>query len=232
MQPKTVFVIEDEKDIADLISFNLQSRGFEACVFQSGEEALIAIEAQTPDLFLIDRMLPGLDGLALCDQLRSLQRTSEVPIIMLTAKGTEEDVVGGFEAGVDDYITKPFSVKVLLSRIEAVIRRSSQKEGVEELKTKELGGLVLNAQRHEVFVDGKRVNLTQSEFKILELLLNKPGWVFTRGQIVDNIRGVGHAITDRAIDFQMVGLRKKIKPYGSLIETVRGVGYRFKDQGE
>ena len=229
MKPSaSIYVVEDENDIAELIRFNLSLEGYLVEAFSSGEMALRAIEQKKPDLMILDLMLPGLSGLEICQRLRGQESTKKLPIIMVTAKGEEQDVVKGLEAGADDYVTKPFSPKVLLARVEAVLRRSeNSSRGV--LDVVRQAGLEINPGKFEVLVNGEKIDLTQSEFKILQFLAQRPGWVFTRMQIVEAIRGENYSVTDRTIDFQMVGLRKKMGPLGEMIETVRGVGYRFKD---
>ena len=227
----SIFVIEDEHDIAELIRFNLSLEGYSVDVFPSGEAGFKAFEGnKKPDLLILDIMLPGMSGLEICRRLKENKATSEIPIIMVSARGEEQDIVKGLELGADDYVTKPFSPKVLLARIEAVLRRSKLENSAESTSAIKHAGLEVNPGRVEVVIDGKNVDLTQSEFKILHFLLQRPGWVFTRGQIVEAIRGENYAVTDRTIDFQMVGLRKKLGQYGDYIETVRGVGYRFKDK--
>jgi two-component system alkaline phosphatase synthesis response regulator PhoP len=229
MKPSSsIFVIEDENDIAELIRFNLTLEGYRVETFSSGEMGLQAIATKKPDLIILDLMLPGLSGLEVCTRLRNEEATKSTPIIMVTAKGEENDVVRGLESGADDYVTKPFSPKVLLARVEAVLRRlGGNSKGI--LDVVRQAGLEINAGKVEVLVNGEKIDLTQSEFKILQFLAQRPGWVFTRMQIVEAIRGENYSVTDRTIDFQMVGLRKKMGPLGEMIETVRGVGYRFKD---
>lgn len=229
MANKVIYVVEDEPDIAELISYNLSLRGYTVKTFSSGEEGFKAILANPPDLVLLDIMLPGLSGLDVCQRIKQSDQFQKVPIIMVSAKGEENDIVRGLELGADDYITKPFSTSVLNARVEAVLRRT-QATGLPANKDHiQLHGLEVHVGRVEVKVEGRPVELTQTEFKILHFLMQKPGWVFTRNQIVEGIRGENYAVTERSIDFQMVGLRKKIEPKGDLIETVRGVGYRFKD---
>ena len=172
-------------------------------------------------------MLPGMDGLEVCKVLKREDKTAHIPIVMLTARGEEADVVTGLELGADDYITKPFSPRVLLARIKAVLRRRGQ-EPTDDSATLSVRGIVINPGRHEVLVHGKRVELTHTEFLLLHLLARRPGWVFTRQQMIDAARG-HTAVTDRSVDVHIVGLRKKIAPCGDYIETVRGVGYRFKE---
>lgn len=226
-----ILVVEDETDIAELIHFNLELAKFEVEVVHSGEEVFEKLRNFQPDLILLDLMLPGLSGIEVCHRLRSESNFKETPIIMVTAKGEESDIVTGLEYGADDYITKPFSPQVLIARVQAVLRRSrSTANKVDEAGTVKIEGLEIDPGRVEVHVQGEKVDLTQSEFRILQFLAQRPGWVYTRAQIVQAIHGSNYAVTDRTIDFQMVGLRKKLGSIGDKIETVRGVGYRFKDK--
>jgi two-component system, OmpR family, alkaline phosphatase synthesis response regulator PhoP len=226
---KNIYVIEDENDIADLIKYNLELHGYKVSTFSNGEKGLSAVEHQKPDLMILDIMLPGMSGLEICKIIKGAEKTRAIPIIMASAKGSEDDIVKGLELGADDYMTKPFSTTVLKARVEAVLRRQGRKS-LEEATKISYSGIEIDVARVEAAIDGAKVELTQSEFKILHFLLQKPGWVFTRNQIVEAIRGENYAVTERTIDFQMVGLRKKMGPKGDLIETVRGVGYRFKEK--
>jgi two-component system phosphate regulon response regulator PhoB len=225
---RKVLVVEDETDIAELERIHLEMAGFSVIVQHSGDSGLRAAQMQNPDLILLDIMLPGMSGLEVCQILRNDPKTNKIPIIMVSAKGAEEDIVKGLELGAEDYVTKPFSPKVLMARVLAVLRRASVKPPRDESEIV-FGDITINAKRVEVHVKGEKIDLTQSEFKILQHLVCHPGWVFTRAQIVSAIHGDGYAVTDRTIDFQMVGLRKKLGICGDYIETVRGVGYRFKD---
>jgi len=227
MAKETILVVDDEKDILELVEYNLTKGGYKAACAASGEAALKLARAKPPDLIVLDLMLPGMDGLEVCKILKHDDRTAHVPIVMLTARGEEADVVTGLELGADDYIVKPFSPRVLLARIKAVLRRLAR-EPMDEVSTVSVHGIVINPGRHEVLVRGKAVELTHTEFLILHLLARRPGWVFTRQQIIDAARG-HTAVTDRSVDVHIVGLRKKIAPCGEAIETVRGVGYRFKE---
>jgi two-component system, OmpR family, alkaline phosphatase synthesis response regulator PhoP len=233
MVRQSVLVVEDEEDIRELVSYNLLKDGYQVSGVASGEDALTAVESKAPDLILLDIMLPGLDGLRVCRKLKDNPKFQSIPIIMLTAKGEEPDVVAGLNMGADDYVTKPFSPKVLLARIQAVLRRAeADRETLdekEESETVEVRDLRIHQGRHEVFVRDKLVELTATEFKLLHFLSLRPGWVFTRQQILDGVHGDNYAITDRAVDVQIVGLRRKLGSAGSYIETVRGVGYRFKE---
>jgi len=229
MTKEKILVIEDEEDILALVHYNLAREGYQVACATSGEEGLRLVEEQ-PDLVLLDLMLPGIDGLEVCRRLRGSELTAGLPIIMMTAKGEESDVVAGLELGADDYVTKPFSPKILLARVRAVLRRRAKEgEVVEESDQLVHGELVIHPGRNEVLVAGRPIELTFTEFRVLLFLASRPGWVFTRYQIVNAVRGEDYAVTDRAVDVQIVGLRKKLGACGTLIETVRGVGYRFKD---
>ncbi len=223
-------IIEDEADIADLIRYHLEKAGYKALVALRGDEGLALALKEPPDVLVLDLMLPGMDGIEVCRQLRRDDRTAHIPILMVTAKGEESDVITGLELGADDYVVKPFSPKVLLARIRAVLRRKRMEapQGTEPIKIRDL---VIHPGRHEVLAGGKPLDLTFSELRILQLLASRPGWVFTRDQIVNAIHGETYPVTDRAVDVQIVGLRKKLGSRAHYIETVRGVGYRFRERG-
>ncbi|NTV15781.1 MAG: response regulator transcription factor [Desulfobulbaceae bacterium] len=233
MSKKSILVVEDEEDIQQLVSYNLVKAGFDVDCADSGEEALRRVGERLPDLILLDLMLPGLDGSEVCKRLRVAEATREVPIIMLTARGEAADMVAGLDLGADDYITKPFSPDVLISRIKAVLRRKVKAAAV---PLREAGGvirihdLIIDPGRHEVRVGGVLVELTLTEFGILEFLAKRPGWAFSRQQIIDSVRGYEYIVTPRAMDVQIFSLRKKLGETGKKIETVRGVGYRLKDK--
>ena len=231
-----VLIVEDEEDIRELVSYHLLKEGYQVAGVASGEEALAAAEKQTPDLVLLDVMLPGMDGLTVCQRLRASPKTADVVIVMLTAKSEEADIVRGLNLGATDYITKPFSPRVLLARVRAALRRKpavtpAGEEEVEEESDEviEMHGLVIHPGRHEVRIEGEPVALSSTEFRVLYFLASRPGWVFSRLQILDGVHGDSYAITDRAVDVQIVGLRKKLGEAGKYIETVRSVGYRFKE---
>jgi two-component system phosphate regulon response regulator PhoB len=223
-----IMIVEDEEDIQELIVYNLIKNGFNTTVYASGEEALAAVPEILPDLILLDLMLPGMDGLEVCKKLKNDEKTNEIPIIMLTARGEEETIIKGFEYGVDDYVTKPFSLKILISRIKAVLRRQND-ENYDDNSIITIHELTINPQKYEALLKNITLKLTNAEFKVLHLLASKPGWVLTRYQIIDEIKGDDYEVTDRSVDVLMVGLRKKLDKYGHYIETVRGVGYRFKE---
>jgi two-component system phosphate regulon response regulator PhoB len=232
LKKKTVLVVEDDEDIQQLVGYNLIKAGFLVEYGDSGEQALEKIKTKIPDLILLDLMLPGLDGIELCRIIRGDGKLTEIPIIMLTAKGEEADIVHGLDIGADDYITKPFSPKVLVSRIKALLRRKakdSAPESSDRGEVIEIEKIVINPGRHEVMIDNQPVTLTPTEFGILHLLAKRPGWVFTRQQIIDAVRGYDYLVTPRTIDVQMFSLRKKLGAEGMKIETVRGIGYRFND---
>jgi two-component system alkaline phosphatase synthesis response regulator PhoP len=228
MAAEHILVVDDEEDILELVSYNLTKAGYRVTSVTSGEEAIKSARSKQPDLVLLDLMLPGVDGLEVCNTLRRDSRTANIPVVMLTARGEEADIVSGLELGADDYITKPFSPRVMLARIKAVLRRK-MKAPVEEQAIIKLKDLVMHPGRHEATAKGKRVDLTSTEFRILHLLARRPGWVFTRQQIIDAARGEDYAVTDRSVDVHISGLRKKLGPLGAQIETVHGVGYRFKE---
>jgi two-component system alkaline phosphatase synthesis response regulator PhoP len=228
MAKERILAVDDEEDILELLRFNLAREGYNVTCTPSGEEALNLARRDHPDLIVLDLMLPDVDGLEVARQLRNGSETKDIPIVMLTAKGEEADIVTGLELGADDYITKPFSPRILVARVRAVLRRKV-KGPPEDTSAVKVHDLVIHPGRREVLVDGKQIQLTFTEFGILNYLARRPGWVFTRSQIMDAVRGEDYFVTDRSVDVQIVGLRKKLGPAGEYIETVRGVGYRFKE---
>jgi len=223
-----ILIVEDDKDIRELMKYNLSRDGFEPSGVKSGEEGLEAVSREIPDLIVLDLMLPGIDGFEVCRQLKSSEKTTHVPIVIVSAKGEETDIVTGLELGADDYITKPFSPKVLVARVRAVLRRRARQVPRQEDVLKVLD-LTIHPGRREVVYKNERIELTNTEFKLLHLLARRPGWVFTRYQIVDRVHGEHYPVTERSVDVQIVGLRRKLGDAGEYIETVRGVGYRFRD---
>ena len=224
----TVLVIEDEPDIRELVEFNLKKYDYNVLLANNGEKGLNDARSYEPDLILLDLMLPGIQGIDVCRVIKSDENIKNTPIIILSALGQEEDIVLGLEAGADDYVSKPFSLDVLNARIKTVLRRYHQNEEEDRNRILLNQTIKINPRTREVAIDGKLVSLTYTEFQILHLLMSHPGWVFTRYQIIDKIRGENYPVTDRSIDFQIVGLRKKMMGKGNLIETIRGVGYRFQ----
>jgi two-component system phosphate regulon response regulator PhoB len=227
MAKRQILVVEDEADIAELVRFQLEKAGFAVTCVRSGERALEEVGRQPPDLVLLDLMLPGMDGLSVCRRIKGAPATRTVPVIMVTARGDERDVVQGLDAGADDYVVKPFSPAVLVARVEAALRRQGAAAGNRDAPLS-VRGIVIHPGRHEVKVNGEPVRLTRTEFMILHLLARRPGWVFTRSQIVGEVRGKSDVVTDRSVDVQIVSLRRKLGEAGELIETVRGVGYRMR----
>ena len=228
MSKGTVLVVDDEEDILELIRYNLAKEGYHVLCAASGETAVQMASAESPDLVLLDLMLPGIDGLDVCRILKNDPKMKAFSIIMLSAKGEEADVVSGLEIGADDYITKPFSPRVLLARVKTALRRQKASSQPDAETTLKIYKLKIDPKRHEVSISGELVDLTHTEFKLLHFLAREPGVVFTRDQIVDAIHGHDYPVTDRSVDVQVVGLRKKLLDCGNYIETVRGVGYRFK----
>jgi two-component system, OmpR family, alkaline phosphatase synthesis response regulator PhoP len=228
MAKQKILIIDDEEDILELIRYNLAKEGYSVEGITSGEAALAKAKSEVPDLVVLDLMLPGVDGLEVCKCLKSDARTSHIPIIMLTAKSEDADIVTGLELGADDYVTKPFSPRVLIARIRTALRRRKKDEAKED-STIAVHNLVIYPDRHQVLVNGEAVELTATEFALLCLLTRRPGWVFTRNQIINAVKGDDYAVTDRSVDVQVVGLRKKLGEAGEYIETVRGVGYRLKE---
>ena len=222
-----VLVVEDESDIADLIVFHLKREGYPTRVVASGKEALRAIERERPALVLLDLMMPEIDGLEVCRRLKRAPETRDIPIVMVTAKGEESDIVVGLELGADDYITKPFSPKVLMARVKTVLRRA---EPVDANHLVIAGGAIsIDAQRHVVSIEGENVELTLTQYRLLHFLAQRPGFVRTRDQMVSAVRGEGAVLSSRVIDVHVAALRQKLGEFGDLIETVRGVGYRLTD---
>ena len=228
MAKQKILAVDDEEDILELLRFNLTKEGFSVIGAASGEEALKFARAEKPDLILLDLLLPGIDGLEVARRLKNDATTKEMPVIMVTAKGEEADIVTGLEVGAEDYITKPFSRKVLIARVRAVLRRKAAAPA-DDKEVLAVHDLLIHPGRREVLVKGKPVPLTFTEFGILNFLARRPGWVFTRSRIVDAVRGDEYFVTDRAVDVQIVGLRKKLGSAAKAIETVRGVGYRFNE---
>ena len=227
MAHERILIVDDEEDVLELVRYNLEKNGYTVETAATGEEALKKVRFKKPDLMVLDLMLPGVDGLNVCKQLKSDPRTEQLPIIMLTAKGEEADIVTGLELGADDYVTKPFSPKVLVARIRRRLHQASASNT--EAAPVNIYELTIDPSRRQVLIDDTPVDLTYTEFNILHTLARRPGMVFTRYQIVDAVHGEDYLVSDRAVDVQMVGLRKKLGSCGTYIETVRGVGYRFKE---
>ncbi len=231
---KKILIVEDEKDIAELISYNLKREGFDTRAVTSGEKAVAAVLKETPDLVILDLMLPGVDGLEICKQLKYSEKTKNIPILIVTAKTEEHEIVLGLELGADDYLTKPFSPRVLIARAKAVIRRYSRKaaEKTTEQTIIKAGNILIDLSRYRVEIEGEKANLSATEFNLLVFLARNRGSVFSRNQIIEAVKGSDYPVTDRSVDVQIVGLRKKLGGAGSIIETIRGIGYRMKEEDD
>jgi len=228
MKNTTVVVIEDEEDILELISYNLRREGFDVEGATSGEDGLALVASSRPNIVLLDLMLPGVSGLKVCKRLKANPDLQSIPVLMVSAKGDESDIIAGLEMGADDYVTKPFSPKILLARVRAVLRRSHgmKVDSNDQIAVHEL---VIEPSRFQATLADRPLSLTKDEFYLLYFLARHPGWVFTRYQIVNGIKGENYVVTERTIDVRIVGLRKKLGKFSEYIETVRGVGYRFKE---
>ncbi len=229
MAREHILVVDDEEDILELVRYNLEKDGYAVTGVASGEDAAPRALQLRPDLIILDLMLPGLDGLTVCKHLKREEATRGIPVIMLTARGSEADIVTGLELGADDYVTKPFSPRVLVARVRSVLRRprgAADPPGADSIRRK---GLVIVPARHEASLDGAALDLTATEFSVLTLLARRPGWVFTRNQIIEAVHGDHYPVTDRSVDVHITGLRRKLGTSGELVETVRGVGYRFRE---
>ncbi len=229
MSKETILIVDDEEDIIELIKYNLKNEGYGILSAMTGEEAIKIAKHSRPDLVVLDLMLPGIDGLEVTRYLKKNDDTMDIPIVMVTAKGEESDIVAGLELGANDYISKPFSPRELTARIRAILRRRQKTSPGDPPRIKQEGDMIIDRARHTVTIKGQIIDLTLSEFDLLSFLADKKGWVFTRGQIVDAVHGENYAVTERSVDVIIVGLRKKLKHYSSRVETVRGVGYRFKE---
>jgi len=232
MTKERILVIEDEPDIGELMEYNLEREGFRVRVSRDGEEGLDRILSDSPDLVLLDLMLPGLDGLEVCRRLKEDPVTRGIPVVMVTAKGEESDVVLGLGLGADDYIPKPFSPRELVARVRAVLRRGRFKLDRDGSHPVTCGPVVVDALRHRVTVDGEEVRLTATEFRILHLLVGHAGRTFTRDQLLSRVIGEAAAVTDRNIDVHVRTIRKKLGEHRTIIETVRGVGYRCREDAD
>lgn len=232
MARETILVVEDDENIQQLVGYNLAKAGFHVVYADNGEQALSLIKREKPELIVLDLMLPGINGFEICKLVRKDPKTKNLPIVMLTAKSEEDDMTAGLDLGADDYITKPFSPKILISRIKAALRRkeglSEEGGGTKKNTPLTIHGITIDPNRYEVLVGDEAITLTVTEFSILELLARRPGWVFNRQQIIDGVRGYDYVITPRAVDVQVFGLRKKLGEAGKHIETVRGIGYRMQ----
>ncbi len=228
---RTALVVEDEPEIADLVKFHLQREGVDVTTTRSGRRALELARQSIPDLMVLDLMLPDLDGLEVCRRLKEHDETKEIPVVMLTARGSEADIVAGIEMGADDYVTKPFSPRVLMARLQNAMRKRNV-QGVEQqdnVLIRCAGKLIIDRERHVVMCDGKTLSLTITEFEMLFMLAKRPGFVRTRDQIISSVHGPLTVLSQRTIDVHITAIRRKMEEFGESIETVRGVGYRFTE---
>jgi DNA-binding response OmpR family regulator len=230
MAKPLIIVVEDEPDIREIMLYNLRREGYEAEGFESGSEGLEAIRAKQPNLVILDLMLPGMDGLTVCQQVRAEAAIKATPIIIVSAKEEESDVVIGLGLGADDYVPKPFSPRELLARVKAVLRRSQQADQGDQHERVVIGDLIIDLEKHNATIDGQLVKLTATEFKLLYQLASHPGRAYTREQLLNRVVGDGVVVVDRNIDVHIRAVRKKIGNYADHIQTVRGVGYRFAEQ--
>lgn len=228
MAKESILVVEDEEDILELVRYNLMKEGYRVRGVMSGEQALDSAKAEKPDLIILDLMLPEMDGFEVCKRLKNAPSTQDIPVLILSAKGEDTDIVTGLELDADDYVTKPFSPRVLIARVRSALRRNARKP-IAQTDVIRIGEMTIHPGRHEVLLGDQKITLTATEFRILHLLARRPGWVYARQQIVDSVHGEDYPVTDRSVDVQIVGLRKKLGEAGSVIETVRGLGYRFKE---
>ena len=231
MSRARILIIEDDAEIQELLSLTLAREGWELVAAKDGEAGLVALAAGSVDCVILDIMLPGMDGLEVLRRMKASQSARRIPVIMTTARGEESDIVSGLELGADDYVVKPYSPKVLAARIRSALRRATElgEGGSEGKDAVTMGALRVDRTRREVVFAGTPVELSATEFDILDLLCRDPGRVFSRSQIIDAVRGRDYPVTDRSVDVQILSLRRKLGEGGSLIETVRGVGYRFRD---
>lgn len=229
MGRQSILIIEDDADIVELLSYNLAREGFEVYESRNGESGLALASQKRPSVILLDLMLPGLQGLEVCRQLKQREESRTIPVIMVTAKGEESDVVVGLEMGADDYVVKPFRIKEIAARIRAVLRRRGQPDEAESIR---VGSLVIDSARHEAEMDGQPLALTLTEFRLLKVLASRPGRVFTRDQLLERISDGATFVIDRNIDVHVRAIRQKLEPHRDLILTVRGVGYKFREDAD
>ncbi len=230
MSNERILAVDDEPAILELERYNLEKEGFTVLTAKDGEEALRLAAAEQPELILLDLMLPRLSGLDVCRKLRENPLTSGIPVIMVTARTEDSDVVLGLELGAEDYVTKPFSPRVLVARVRTILRRKNRKAPVPEGKSTAIHGITIDPERHEIFSEGIPLLLSVTEFQILEYLAQNPGRVFSRNQIINAVKGGSYPVTERSIDVQILSIRKKLADKAELIETIRGIGYRMRDE--
>ena len=229
--PASALIVEDENEIADLVKFHLERDGMQVSVARNGRKAIEMVQGAGFDLIVLDLMLPDLDGLEICRRLKGHDRTKEIPVVMLTARGEESDIVAGLEMGADDYVTKPFSPRVLMARLRNALRKTGANEPTERISLVN-GRLLIDRERHVVTVDGQTIELTVTEFGILHFLALRPGFVRTRDQIISAVHGRNTVLSRRTVDVHVTAVRRKLGALGECVQTVRGVGYRFRDPND
>ncbi|MFZ9688535.1 MAG: response regulator [Phycisphaerales bacterium] len=229
--PASALIVEDENEIADLVKFHLEREGMQVSVARNGRKAIEMVQGAGYDLIVLDLMLPDLDGLEICRRLKGQDRTREIPVVMLTARGEESDIVAGLEMGADDYVTKPFSPRVLMARLRNALRKAGATEPTERIALVN-GRLLIDRERHVVTVDGQPIELTVTEFGILHFLALRPGFVRTRDQIISAVHGRNTVLSSRTVDVHVTAVRRKLGGLGECVQTVRGVGYRFRDPND
>jgi len=229
--PASALIVEDENEIADLVKFHLERDGMQVSVARNGRKAIEMVQGAGYDLIVLDLMLPDLDGLEICRRLKGQDRTKESPVVMLTARGEESDIVAGLEMGADDYVTKPFSPRVLMARLRNALRKTGATEPTERIGLVN-GRLLIDRERHVVTVDGQTIELTVTEFGILHFLALRPGFVRTRDQIISAVHGRNTVLSSRTVDVHVTAVRRKLGALGECVQTVRGVGYRFRDPND
>jgi DNA-binding response OmpR family regulator len=229
--PASALIVEDENEIADLVKFHLERDGMQVSVARNGRKAIEMVQGAGYDLIVLDLMLPDLDGLEICRRLKGQDRTKEIPVVMLTARGEESDIVAGLEMGADDYVTKPFSPRVLMARLRNALRKTGATESTERISLVN-GRLLIDRERHVVTVDGQAIDLTVTEFGILHFLSLRPGFVRTRDQIISAVHGRNTVLSSRTVDVHVTAVRRKLGALGECVQTVRGVGYRFRDPND
>ena len=225
-KPK-ILVVEDDRSLASVLEYNLSNAGYEPIIAFDGQDGLNQARLKLPDLIILDWMLPIIDGLEICRRLRAVPETNSTPIIMLTAKGEETDQLVGFNVGADDYVVKPYSMKILLERVKSLLRRHERQEGSSDLVSR--SGVTIDRLKHRVSLDGKTLDLTPSEFRLLDTLIRQPGRAFDRSELIDAALGADTLVLERTIDVHIRSLRKKLGDQEKLIQTVRGIGYRFRE---
>ncbi len=226
--PKTkILLIEDDRSLADVLAYNLKQAGYEVIVARDGQDGLSQAQLKQPEVVLLDLMLPVIDGLEVCKRLRADPATRDTLILMMTARAEESDQIVGFALGADDYVTKPFSVRVVLERVKALLRRRGMDLESEDVVACQ--GIIVDRVRHRVTAAGQALPLTRSEFKLLDTLIRQPGRVFDRTELIDAALGEDTMVMERTIDVHIRALRRKLGDQADVIETVRGVGYRFRD---